>query len=52
MPSEPDDDFVQTCHAVVYTPSKRRKRFYKKSITTVASAEEAVNKASVVFHTN
>ncbi|MCU7877171.1 MAG: hypothetical protein KZQ84_10275 [Candidatus Thiodiazotropha sp. (ex Lucinoma borealis)] len=42
MQKDPDSSIVETCFAVIYTPSRRRKRFPENCVTVVASEEEAV----------
>ncbi len=42
MQNDPDSTLVQTCYAVIYTPSRRRKRFPENCVNPVASAEEAI----------
>jgi hypothetical protein len=46
MPNDPDTTLVQTCYAVIYTPSRRRKRFPENCVTPVGSAEEAIAQAT------
>jgi hypothetical protein len=46
MQNDPDSNLVQTCFAVIYTPSRRRKRFPENCVTPVANAEEAIAQAA------
>ncbi len=45
MQQDPDNNLVQTCYAVIYTPSRRRKRFPENCVTPVDSAEAAIQQA-------
>ena len=42
MQPPPDNSIVKRCFALIYTPSRRRKRFPENCVTVVASAEEAI----------
>ena len=42
MQNDPDNNLVQTCYAVIYTPSRRRKRFPENCVTPVETAEQAI----------
>lgn len=46
MLNDPDTEIVQTCFAVIYTPSRRRKRFPENCVTQVESAEAAIQQAA------
>lgn len=46
MHEDPDNSLVNTCYAVIYTPSRRRKRFPENCVTPVGSAEEAITQAA------
>jgi hypothetical protein len=46
MQNDPDTEIVKTCFAVIYTPSRRRKRFPENCVTPVDSAEAAIEQAS------
>jgi hypothetical protein len=46
MQSDPDNSIIQTCYAVIYTPSRRRKRFPENCVTPVESSEDAIQQAS------
>jgi hypothetical protein len=46
MQNDPDSNLVQTCYAVIYTPSRRRQRFPENCVTPVSSAEEAIEQAA------
>jgi hypothetical protein len=46
MQNDADATLVQTCYAVIYTPSRRRKRFPENCVTPVGSAEEAIEQAA------
>jgi hypothetical protein len=45
MQEDPDNTIVKTCYAVIYTPSRRRKRFPETCVTPVESAEQAITQA-------
>ncbi|MCU7930260.1 MAG: hypothetical protein KZQ90_05630 [Candidatus Thiodiazotropha sp. (ex Codakia rugifera)] len=45
MQKDPDSSIVETCYAVIYTPSRRRKRFPENCVTVVTSEEEALAEA-------
>ena len=45
MLQDPDNNLVETCYAVIYTPSRRRKRFPENCVTPVDSAEAAIQQA-------
>ena len=42
MPTPPNRAIVKRCFAVIYTPSKRRKRFPENCVSEMPSAEEAI----------
>ncbi len=46
MQSDPDSSLVRTCYAVIYTPSRRRKRFPENCVTPTESAEQAIELAA------
>ncbi|MCU7843693.1 MAG: hypothetical protein KZQ93_07610 [Candidatus Thiodiazotropha sp. (ex Monitilora ramsayi)] len=46
MQDDPDTTIVKACFAVIYTPSRRRKRFPENCVTPTASAELAIKQAS------
>ncbi|MCU7852299.1 MAG: hypothetical protein KZQ80_08805 [Candidatus Thiodiazotropha sp. (ex Monitilora ramsayi)] len=46
MQDDPDSTIVKTCYAVIYTPSRRRKRFPENCVTPVESAELAIARAA------
>ncbi len=46
MQKDPDISLVNSCYAVIYTPSRRRKRFPENCVQPAASAEEAIAAAS------
>jgi hypothetical protein len=46
MQKDPDISLVNSCYAVIYTPSRRRKRFPENCVQPVVSAEEAIKAAS------
>jgi hypothetical protein len=46
MQNDPDSEIVKTCFAVIYTPSRRRKRFPENCVTTVDSADTAIEQAA------
>jgi hypothetical protein len=46
MQHDPENTLIQTCYAVIYTPSRRRRRFPENCVTPVASAEQAIAQAS------
>ena len=46
MQEDPDNSLVKTCYAVIYTPSRRRKRFPENCVTPVVSAEQAIAQAA------
>ncbi len=46
MQNDPDSEIVKTCFAVIYTPSRRRKRFPENCVTPVDSAEAAIEQAT------
>ena len=50
MQKDPDTSLVNSCYAVIYTPSRRRKRFPENCVQTAASAEEAIAAASTQKH--
>jgi hypothetical protein len=45
MQEDPDNTIVKTCYAVIYTPSRRRKRFPETCVTPVENAEQAIAQA-------
>ncbi len=45
MQTPPDSSIVKRCFALIYTPSRRRKRFPENCVTVVPTAEEAVAQA-------
>ena len=45
MQQDPDNNLVDTCFAVIYTPSRRRKRFPENCVTPVDSADAAIQQA-------
>ncbi len=45
MQNDPDSDLVKPCYAVIYTPSRRRKRFPENCVTRVDSADDAIARA-------
>lgn len=45
MQNQPDSSIVKRGFAVVYTPTRRRKRFPENCVTLFASAEEAIAEA-------
>lgn len=46
MLEDPDNQIVKPCYAVIYTPSRRRKRFPENCVTPVESAEQAIEQAA------
>jgi hypothetical protein len=46
MQKDPEQNIVTSCFAVIYTPSRRRKRFPENCVQPFASAEEALSAAS------
>ena len=46
MQNDPDSEIVKTCFAVIYTPSRRRKRFPENCVTPADSAEAAIKQAA------
>ncbi|MGD8909499.1 MAG: hypothetical protein PVI92_09125 [Chromatiales bacterium] len=46
MQNDPETSLVQNCYAVIYTPSRRRKRFPENCVTPVGSAAEAIEQAA------
>ncbi|MCU7916577.1 MAG: hypothetical protein KZQ65_11990 [Candidatus Thiodiazotropha sp. (ex Gloverina cf. vestifex)] len=46
MQDDPDSTIVKTWYAVIYTPSRRRKRFPENCVTQVESAELAIAQAA------
>ena len=46
MQEDPDSALVKPCYAVIYTPSRRRKRFPENCVTPVESAEQAITQAA------
>lgn len=46
MLNDPDASLVQNHYAVIYTPSRKRKRFPENCVTPVESAEEAIRQAA------
>ncbi|MES9991980.1 MAG: hypothetical protein ABW098_08505 [Candidatus Thiodiazotropha sp.] len=46
MQKDPDLSLVDNCYAVIYTPSRRRKRFPENCVEPVASAEQALSIAA------
>jgi hypothetical protein len=47
MQRDPDQSIVKHCFAVIYTPSRRRKRFPENCVQPVSSAEEALANAAL-----
>ncbi|MEN8177534.1 MAG: hypothetical protein ABFS39_02835 [Pseudomonadota bacterium] len=45
MQTPPDSAIVKRCFAVIYTPTRRRKRFPENCVTVVPTAEEAIAEA-------
>jgi hypothetical protein len=45
MLNDPDNTLIQTCYAVIYTPSRRRKRFPENCVSPTDSAEDAIRLA-------
>ena len=45
MQQDPDNAIVKRCYAVIYTPSRRRKRFPENCVTVMASASDAIAKS-------
>jgi hypothetical protein len=46
MHNDPDSEIVKTCFAVIYTPSRRRKRFPENCVTPTDSSEAAIEQAA------
>jgi hypothetical protein len=46
MQKDPDPGIVKNCFAVIYTPSRRRKRFPENCVQPVSSPEEALATAA------
>ena len=46
MQNDPDSTLVQSCYAVIYTPSRRRKRFPENCVEPVENAETAIERAA------
>ena len=51
MQTPPDNSIVKRCFAMIYTPTRRRKRFPENCVTVVPTAEEAVAEAKKSEHT-
>ncbi len=45
MHTPPDSSIVKRCFALIYTPSRRRKRFPENCVTVMPTAEEAIAEA-------
>jgi len=46
MQNDSEVTLVKTCYAVIYTPSRRRKRFPENCVTPTDSAEQAIEQAA------
>ncbi|MEJ2403697.1 MAG: hypothetical protein P8171_05325 [Candidatus Thiodiazotropha sp.] len=45
MTQDTEDNLVKPCFAVIYTPSRRRKRFPENCVTPVDTVEDAIQQA-------